>query len=177
MADEQSQRPYRASEPPPPRGSGRTPGSDPLAELARLIGQTDPFGEYGREAARRSSGPQSGARADWNQPLGTYSGDVRAPEPAPRYAVEDHHAPSAPKSPFLPQDFGSQNYERQPYEAQALPGGADQYEAEQGSDRVPPGQSDYQQEFYDEAPPVEDEYYEDTQPSRRRIVVMAIAGV
>jgi SPOR domain len=183
MADDQSHRPYRASEPPPARGTGKTPGSDPLAELARLIGQTDPFGEYGREAARRSSPSQSAARADWNQPLGTpyttqYGGDGRAPEPAPRYAGDDHHAPPAPPtSPFLPQDYGSQNYERQSYEAQPHPGGTDQYEAEQGSHRSPLGQSDYQQDFYDEAPAVEDEYYEDAQPSRRRIVVMAIAGV
>ena len=94
MADDQSQRPYRASEPPPARGSGKT-GSDPLAELARLIGQTDPFGEYGREVARRSPPSQSAARADWNQPLGTsysaqYGGDARAPEPAPRYAGDGY---------------------------------------------------------------------------------------
>src|SRR5215510_7483327 len=182
MADDQSQRPYRASEPPPARGSGKTPGSDPLAELARLIGQTDPFGEYGREVARRSSTSQPAARADWNQPLGApytaqYGGDVRAPEPAPRYADDNHTPPSAPTNPFLPEDYGSRNYERQSYEAQALPGGADQYEAEQGSHRLLPGQSDYQQDFYDEAPPVEDEYYEDTPPSRRRTVIMAIAGV
>jgi len=181
MADDQSQRPYRASEPPPARGSGKT-GSDPLAELARLIGQTDPFGEYGREAARRSPPSQSVARADWNQPLGTsytaqYGGDARAPEPAPRYADDGQPAsPSAPASPFIPQDYGSQNYERQPYEAQPLAGGTDPYEAEQGSHRVPLGQSDNQQDFYDEAP-VEDEYCEDAPPSRRRMVVMAIAGV
>jgi len=183
MADDQSQRPYRASEPPPARGTGKTPGSDPLAELARLIGQTDPFGEYGREVARRSSPSQSAARADWNQPLGTsytarYGGDVRAAEPAPRYADDSHHAPpSTPASPFLPQDYGSQNYERQSYEPQPLPGETDQYEAERVSSRFPLGQSGHQQDFYDEAPAVEEEYYEDAQPSRRRIVVMAIAGV
>ncbi|HET7804226.1 MAG TPA: SPOR domain-containing protein [Pseudolabrys sp.] len=182
MADDQSQRPYRASEPPPARGSGKTPGSDPLAELARLIGQTDPFGEYGRETARRSPPSQSVARPDWNQPLGApytaqYSGDTRAPEPAPRYADDGHHAyPPAPASPLFPQDYDSQNYERQPYEVQPHPGGTDQYEAEQGAHRFPLGQSDYQQDFYDEAP-VEDEYYEDARPPRRRMVVMAIAGV
>ena len=186
MADDQSQRPYRASEPPPARGSGKT-SSDPLAELARLIGQTDPFGEYGREAARRSPPSQSVARADWNQPLGTsytaqYGGDARAPEPAPRYADDGHHAsPSIPASPHTPRDYGSQNYERQPYERQpyeAEPpaGGPDPYEAEQGSHRFPLGQSDYQQDFYDQAP-AEDEYSEDAPPSRRRVVVMAIAGV
>jgi hypothetical protein len=181
MADDQGQRPYRASEPPPARGSGKT-GSDPLAELARLIGQTDPFGEYGREAARRSPPSQSAARADWNQPLGTsytaqYGGNARAPEPAPRYASDSSPAsPSAPASPFIPQDYGSQNYERQSYEAQPLAAGADPYAAEQGSQRFSPDQSDIQQDFYDEAP-VEDEYYEDAPPSRRRMVVMAIAGV
>ena len=182
MADDQSQRPYRASEPPPARGSGKTSGSDPLAELARLIGQTDPFGEYGREAARRSPPSQSVARADWNQPLGAsytaqYSGDARASERAPRYAGDSYPAsPSAPASPLIPQDYGSQNYERQPYEAQPLAGGTDHYEADQGSRQFPLGQTDYQQDFYDEAP-VEDEYYEDAPPSRRRMVVMAIAGV
>jgi len=176
MADDQSQRPYRASEPPPVRGSGKT-GSDPLAELARLIGQTDPFGEYGRETARHSPPAQSAARADWNQPLGAsytaqYSGD--APAPAPRYADDSY--PAAPASPLIPQDYGSQRYEHQPYEAQPPAGEADHYEAEQASQRFPLGQSDYQQDFYDQAP-VEEEYYEDAQPSRRRIVVMAIAGV
>src|SRR4029079_11359170 len=178
MADDQSQRPYRASEPPPVRGSGKT-GSDPIAELARLIGQTDPFGEYGRETARHSPPAQSAARAAWNQPLGTsytaqYSGDAPVPAPAPRYADDSY--PAAPASPLIPQDYGSQRYEHQPYEAQPPAGEADHYEAEQASQRFPLGQSDYQQDFYDQAP-VEEEYYEDAQPSRRRIVVMAIAGV
>jgi len=158
------------------RGSGKT-GSDPLAELARLIGQTDPFGEYGRETARHSPPAQSAARADWNQPLGTsytaqYSGDARAP--APRYADDSY--PAAPASPLIPQDYGNQRYEHQPYEAQPPAGETDRYEAEQALQRFPLGQSDYQQDFYDQAP-VEEEYYEDAQPSRRRIAVMAIAGV
>jgi hypothetical protein len=181
MADDQSQRPYRASEPPPARGSAKT-GSDPLAELARLIGQTDPFGEYGREAGRRAPPSHSVTRADWNQPLGTsytaqYGGDARSPEPAPRYAGDDYPASqSIPASPLFPQDYGGQNYEHQAYEAEPPGGEAGHYEAEQGSHRFPLGQSDYQQDFYDEAPSG-DEYYEDARPSRRRIVVMAIAGV
>src|SRR5512139_1066474 len=102
MADDQSQRPYRASEPPPARGSSKTSGSDPLAELARLIGQTDPFGEFGREPARRSSPPQSAERADWNtQPLGTpytaqYSGDTRAP--ASKFGGNGNYSSPAPAS-------------------------------------------------------------------------------
>jgi len=150
--------------------------------LARLIGQTDPFGEYGREAARRSPPSQSVGRADWNQPLGKsytarYGSDARGSEPAPRYAEDSYPAsPSAPANPVIPQDYGSQNYERQPYEARPPAGGTDHYEADQESRQFPLGQTDYQQDFYDEAP-VEDEYYEDAPPSRRRMVVMAIAGV
>ncbi len=63
MAEERSQRPYRASEP-PLRSHARTSNNDPLAELARLIGQTDPFGEFGRDTARRSAAPAE--RTDWN---------------------------------------------------------------------------------------------------------------
>jgi hypothetical protein len=178
MADDQSQRPYRASEPPPARGSGKT-GSDPLAELARLIEQTDPFGEYGREAARRSPPSQSVARADWNQPLGTsytaqYGGDARAPEPAPRYAGDGYPAsPSAPASPLIPQDYGSQNYEHQPYEAQPLAGGTDP--TKRAGSLISSWPSDNQRIL--RQAPVEDESYKDPPPSRRRMVVMAIAGV
>lgn len=181
MADDQGSRPYRASEPPPARGAGKTSGSDPLAELARLIGQTDPFGEFGRDVARRSPPSQSVARADWNQPLGTsytaqYGGDARVPEPSPRYAGSSPYAPpSSAASTTGPQDYDRLNYERQPYE-EASAGGADHYVAEQATDRVSLGQSDYQQDFYDEAP-VEDEYYEDAKPSRRRMAIAAIAGV
>jgi hypothetical protein len=181
MADDQSQRPYRASEPPPARGSGKTSGSDPLAELARLIGQTDPFGEFGREAARRSPPSQSVARADWNQPLGTsytaqYGGDARASEPTFRYAASDPYAShSRPTSAPIPQDYDRLGYERQIYGPQESDSGTDHFEAGHGND-LTPGQSDYQQDFYDEAP-AEDEYFEDAKPSRRRMAAMVIAGV
>jgi hypothetical protein len=140
MADDQGQRPYRASEPPPARGSGKTPGSDPLAELARLIGQTDPFGEYGREAARRSSPSQSVARADWNQPLGPsytaqYASDARTPEP-PRYADDGHAPASPPASPLFPQDYGGQSYDRQLYEAHHVPAKPIRNEPDLGTTRL-----------------------------------------
>ncbi len=59
MADDQTQRPYRSNEPPTRRAPAATStsGSDPLAELARLIGQTDPFAEFGRDNARRAATP------------------------------------------------------------------------------------------------------------------------
>lgn len=59
MADDLTQRPYRSSDSiaraTPAKSSGAEragdSASDPLAELARLIGQTDPFAEYGRARA------------------------------------------------------------------------------------------------------------------------------
>src|SRR5262249_61783656 len=45
------------------------PQNDPLAELARLIGQEDPFANDGRQGGRRGSPPQAPAASpdapDW----------------------------------------------------------------------------------------------------------------
>src|SRR3981081_2505762 len=69
MADDNILRSYRSNEPArrsgapaAPRDSARDAGgSDPLAELARLIGQSDAFGETERNS-RPST--QTGQRAD-----------------------------------------------------------------------------------------------------------------
>src|SRR5262249_44110543 len=69
-----------------PRGAS---GNDPLAELARLIGQSDPFAEYGR--------PQQ----------------TQQPRPAPSWgAPGDGSAASAPA--VAPQAYGAPGYERAP---------------------------------------------------------------
>ena len=95
MADDQSQRPYRASEP-PVRSAAKPSGNDPLAELARLIGQTDPFAEFGRESARRASTPQPGERSDWDtQPLGS---------------PFTSQAGAASRAPAAPQKLGGNGY-------------------------------------------------------------------
>src|SRR5512143_2408061 len=95
MADDQFQRPYRASEP-PVRGAAKISGSDPLAELARLIGQTDPFGEFGREPPRRAPASQPGKHSDWNAPAGapytTEAGvNARAPVPPQRFGGNGYY--------------------------------------------------------------------------------------
>src|SRR4051812_26128300 len=100
-----------------------TPATDPLAELARLIGRNDPFSEYGR-AARPAvptppPAPDPGARygtsssppQPHNEPVQPYAHEPAAhqpaayqpaepaprysPEPAPRYSPE----PAPPYSP------------------------------------------------------------------------------
>ena len=79
-------------------------------------------------------------------------------------------------SPPGPHDYAVQDYGRQLPEAEPHSAGYGQYDSEQDTQRFPLGRSDYQQDFYDQAP-VEEEYYEDVQPSRRRTAVVAIVGV
>ena len=67
MAEDNTLRSYRSNEPyrrsSEPLGSGQQPaGSDPLAELARLIGQTDPFTDFAPGGQRRGE-PRDQQRA------------------------------------------------------------------------------------------------------------------
>jgi hypothetical protein len=102
MADDNSAR-YRSNDS-FDRGPA-APASDPLAELARLIGQNDPFSEYGRTARPAAPSPQPapdlGPRFDpslpappsHSEPVQPYAHEPAAHlppayEPAPRYSPE-----------------------------------------------------------------------------------------
>jgi hypothetical protein len=180
MADDQSQRPYRASEP-PVRSAAKPSGNDPLAELARLIGQTDPFAEFGRESARRASTPQQGERSDWNtQPLGSpFASQAGAASRAPAAPPGGNgYFPARPEP--VEQPIGApQNYGRQPYAGAPLPRADEDYQAEQDAHGYPADQVGYEQDGYEQGAhqQVDEEYYEDAPPSRRRLGIMAIAGV
>lgn len=182
MADDQSQRPYRASEP-PVRGPAKAPVSDPLAELARLIGQTDPFGEFGRESARRAPAPQPEEHTDWNrQPAGAAyaaqtGADMRSPAATQRPSGNGYYA--ARSTPDEEPAAATQGYGRQPYNSAPTETFDDLYQAEQEARAYPPNQAGYEQDVYahDTLQQTEDEYYDDVPPSRRRLAVMAIAGV
>ena len=66
--------------------------SDPLAELARLIGRDDPFGEYGREQARHAEV----AAPSWNAVPPPPSQPPREQPPAYAHEAEpDYHADAA----------------------------------------------------------------------------------
>jgi hypothetical protein len=106
MADDHTVRSYRSNDryqPAEPSGqSEQTGGGDPLAELARLIGQRDPFAEFGRSNARQGQRPApdvpTTAPDDWQQ------ASMHEPDLAPdsgyreqEYAVhEDDAHPLAP---------------------------------------------------------------------------------
>lgn len=187
MADDQSQRPYRASEP-PVRGPAKAAGSDPLAELARLIGQTDPFAEFGRETARRAPAPQPTERSDSNtQPVESpYAprsvGDPRSFAAPQNLGGNSYYAArSAPSEQSVAgaQSYSGQDYGRQDFSDLPMSAGGDLYQPEQEADGNLPGQADYQQDGYehDTSHPSEEGYYDDAPPSRRRLGVMAIAAV
>ena len=150
MADDQIQRPNRTNEA-SARGASATSGSDPLAELARLIGQTDPFGEYGRENARRAAAPQ-------------------APTPAPNFVPNEYQAaPTAPaKTPLRPYAAAAPNATALDLNQSEAPGytAEEAYEADGYDEHQPPPHIGEQEDLYDDLP-----------PPRRRLGILAIAAV
>jgi hypothetical protein len=171
MADDHSQRPYRGNETPARGPSGGTSGSDPLAELARLIGQNDPFSEFGRVGGRRAPAPPA----------------APAPHTAP---------PPAPSAPI----YGSADFARQPYGSAPLSDAGDLYHVDQTPGQHVPeyevpgyGAPGYEASGFPVSPAgayeqdpfpadaqqrgMDDDYYDDVPPNRRRIGILAIAGV
>ena len=128
-------------------------GSDPLAELARLIGQNDPFAESGN--ARRASAPPT-VPAPQVEPAGAWS----APPPA-----------FPPPPAYQPQPQGAHDlYHTEP----GVPGYAQHADA---AHEAPHG--DYEHAGYDARDgqfAADEDYYDDV-PPRRRMGIMAIAAV
>ena len=128
---------------------GRAESGDPLAELARLIGQTDPFAVQGRPSARAPAAPAQSYEHD-DYPQDSYQQDyadqapspqppswmrranvqpAAAPEPDYPVAVSPVHPlhrysaqPPAPEPDFhQPQPYPDTAYQDQAYQAQAHP--------------------------------------------------------
>jgi hypothetical protein len=86
---------YARGEPAAPADRQENPVSDPLAELARLIGQTDPFADLRRQAARAAQQDQQRApeeREEWQ--AGDQS-DHQQPTTAERDYPRSSHGPAA----------------------------------------------------------------------------------
>ena len=129
MADDNSAR-YRSNE-----SFGRgpaAPATDPLAELARLIGQNDPFSEYGKDtrpaAAPPQPGPEPAARYGTNLPPPQFHSEpaqpqahqpyahqpaAHEPEPAPRYSPEPAPSYSNATAPRYAADYPPRAYDDQ----------------------------------------------------------------
>jgi hypothetical protein len=173
MADDHNQRPYRSTV--NPGAAAASPSaSDPLAELARLIGQNDPFSEFGRSAAPRA--PAAAPAAGW-PPQRT---------PAPPETVVPSPAAAPAELPL----YGAPSFGRQPsgehlYQIEndvpaygVAPTGVPGYSPR-------PAAADFEQNAYQPGHPDDfhqrtedhDDFYDDVPPNRRRIGIIAIAGV
>lgn len=164
MADEHSPRSYRSNETIARSGQARAssqPASDPLAELARLIGQEDPFGDYGRDPSRRPA-PMAEQAAEW-----------AAPVPESYESQPPYHADSS----GVPPQAASAHYQNEPgIPAYLMQRGAAQSYAQP---QAYAGEA-YAPLAYPGAPqlgPEDQDLYDDLPPQRRRLGVLAIAGV
>ena len=169
MADDHTLRSYRPNDPyqpEPARPSEQPGGGDPLAELARLIGQRDPFAEFGRSNARQGNRPApdvpTTAPDDWQQ-LSTHEPDL-APDsghPEAYGAREDYAHPLAPAAGHdqvpLAADYQDGHHDDRIHDTQ-------QYgEPLHGGDDADPY-------YQDDVPlePHDDEMYDDAPHARRR---------
>ena len=182
MPDDQRQRTYRASEP-PVRGQAKTSANDPLAELARLIGRTDPFGEYGHAASRPASPPPA-EYSNWSsRPARSPYAEQGSVDPRQTLSTQgsagDRPYSGGDQSMGQPSSDAGQNYGRQSYGGTPSTAGEDFYQSHDEARGYAPNQGEYQHDQYeqDTAQYGEEEYYEDAPPPRRRFAVMAIASV
>src|SRR5262245_36338961 len=91
MADDHTLGSYRSTDPQrrasePARPNEQAGSGDPLAELARLIGQSDPFAEFGRSSRRAARQGQA-------------QGQAQAASPA---AAEQRYAPAQEQQRYAP---------------------------------------------------------------------------
>ena len=168
MADEQTQRSYRLNEPVARRAPITNPGStsDPLAELARLIGQADPFAEFGRGNVRRAAAPPPPVPppAMRSFDANDYFGSATAPDAHP-VALEAPPPPAPP--PTQP---------RQPYAAGDLYPAAAESAGHPAADVVGFAPDPYHPSN-DQFEGEEDHFYEDAPSSKSRMGILAIAAV
>ena len=122
MAEDTRKRPDFSSD--FPSNSPRESGNDPLAELARLIGQSDPFTDGAKRAGAR-------------KPSDFSAGDRPAPEWLARPAASEHddyEAPPAPRAAYVPP---AQDHYDEPVEETRAYRPASGF-AEEGHDRYTP---------------------------------------
>jgi hypothetical protein len=163
-------------------------GGDPLAELARLIGQNDPFAEFGRDGRRAAPQRASEPPVDWSaQPAG-YPAHA-APATVPNFGASEFYvAPSG--YPQEAQHFAPPPATRQSYGNPAY--AEDMYHTEQqtngngyggghsrGYDNAPyyPNQSPPAFSSQMHSSGEDEDMYDDMPPARRRMGIVAIAAV
>ena len=173
MAEDSFSRSYRSSEPArragapvAPRDSARDAGGDPLAELARLIGQNDPF----TDPARNSGHPNEGrARAgappsDWRKTAAAIA----------RESMRDPPAADARYEQVDPAVAATRSLRAQPHAqfAQAAPrSNSDQAAPRPNFDQAALAPGDYADSPYDDEPHMDagsDDRFDDSRRAERQ---------
>jgi SPOR domain len=198
MADDHTLGSYRSTNDPhrratePARPTEPAGGDNPLAELARLIGRSDPFAEFGRSSSRQA-GRQASAYAqaaspapaeEWHAPPHEREQQFASDDAPGRhaYGADDRDYAQAP--PQASEEGAADNpvYDEVPLAADHQGRYEDDHlhEGEQYADQ-PEGGYDAEQYYQDEAPlaPHEDEMYDDPPRAGRRgglATVLALAG-
>jgi hypothetical protein len=182
MADDHTLRSYRSNDryqpAEPSRPSGQAGGGDPLAELARLIGQRDPFAEFGRSNARQEQRPApdvpTTAPDDWQQ------ASMHEPDLAPDsgYREQEYGVREDDAHPLAP----ATGHDEVPLAANYQDGHHDDriHDAQHYDDR-PHGGDDAGPYYQDDTPlePHEDEMYDDAPHARRHsglVTALALIG-
>ena len=169
MAEDHSQRSLRSSESIARTGEARgaPSGSDPLAELARLIGQNDPFGEAMHATARLAESAGAPPAVEWTAPSAQpHTEAAFAPNefsfpPVTQYQHHPDTAAAHSYAPHAPNDLDHVEHEVPAYLTPRGPGA--------------PGEAPHVQppQFAAE----EQDIYDDLSPPRRRVAVVAVAAI
>src|SRR3954468_6713174 len=189
MADDHTLRSYRSNDryqpAEPSRPSEQAGGGDPLAELARLIGQRDPFAEFGRSNARQgqrpapdvpTTAPDDGQQTSMHEPdLAMHERDLAH---GSGYREQEYEVREDDAHPLAP----ATGHDEVPLAANYQDGHHDDriHDAQHYDDR-PHGGDAARPYYQDDAPlePHEDEMYDDAPHARRHsglVTALALIG-
>jgi hypothetical protein len=182
MADDHTLRSYRSDDryqpAEPLQPSEQAGGGDPLAELARLIGQRDPFAEFGRSNARQGQRPApdvpTTAPDDWQQ-ASMHESELA---PGSGYREQEYEVREDDAHPLAP----ATGHDEVPLAANYQDGHHDDriHDAQHYDDSLQRG-DDAGTYYQDDAPlePHEDEMYDDAPHARRHsglVTALALIG-
>lgn len=178
-----------------PRGAEVARGQldDPLAELARLIGQSDPAADFGRDARREPPLEEPGGGHDWAADARYAEEDERTEE---SYGYNGRYEPrlAEPASSYRPIAGSRDDFEAEPGGQFSAPAprsdtsrDGTRYRDREGGERLPAflpraraGRYDYDNEAQDDDRAYALEDYEEAPEGRRRggfVVVAAVLGL
>jgi hypothetical protein len=207
MRDDNHPKSYRPNEQyrQPPAGGANVQGGDPLAELARLIGQNDPFSDFGRAPAPANNPPARRAAeaspSDWQAQPDSHRdhpqarpaphaapthGDYRGGPAGPNVYSEPYSDGAAADEQYASPDYAAAAHDSNPQRYAdprygALYGEPHGYQQQLNSFPQPRGRQDYGSDPYYRGMPHDEEMYEDHRPAPRRggglLTVMAVLAL